>query len=260
MISFVVMIESIINPLQTDWSIWVITAFCAFVTGLSKAGLKGFAMINIPIMAHLYGGMASVGILLPFLIFGDAFALIYYRRNAQWKHIRRLLPWALAGIVIATLVGKYINDEQFRISIAISILVCLAIIVYRDISGKKELMTNNKWFNNSLGLSGGFATMIGNAAGPIFNLYLMSMRLPKNVFIGTSAYFYFILNTTKLPIHVFYWHSISLKTVQLNFILLPILILGAFAGKKIVKYIPEKAYRIFVIGAIALSAVVLLLK
>ncbi len=254
------MIESILNPLQTNWNIWVITALCALITGMSKAGLKGFAMINIPIMAHLYGGMASVGVLLPFLIFGDAFALIYYRRNAQWQHIKRLFPWAIVGLILATLVGKYINDEQFRTSIAISILVCLAIIVYRDIIGKKELMTNSKWFTNSLGLSGGFATMIGNAAGPIFNLYLMGMKLPKNVFIGTGAYFYLILNTIKLPIHVFYWHSISLKSLQLNFVLLPILIIGAFAGKKIVKYIPEKAYRIFVIAVIALSAAVLLVK
>ena len=254
------MIETIINPLQTDWNIWLITALCALVTGMSKSGLKGFAMINIPILAHLYGGMASVGILLPFLIFGDTFALIYYRRSAQWQYIKRLFPWAIVGLVLATLVGKYINDEQFRTSIAISILVCLAIIVYRDISGNKETLTTNKWFANSLGISGGFATMIGNAAGPIFNLYLMSIRLPKNVFIGTGAYFYIILNSIKLPIHFFYWQSISIKTLQLNFVLLPILIIGAFTGKKIVQYIPEKAYRIFVIAVIAMSAVVLLIK
>lgn len=254
------MIETIINPLQTDWNIWLITALCALVTGMSKSGLKGFAMINIPILAHLYGGMASVGILLPFLIFGDTFALIYYRRSAQWQYIKRLFPWAIVGLVLATLVGKYINDEQFRTSIAISILVCLAIIVYRDISGNKETLTTNKWFANSLGISGGFATMIGNAAGPIFNLYLMSIRLPKNVFIGTGAYFYIILNSIKLPIHFFYWQSISIKTLQLNFVLLPILIIGAFTGKKIVQYIPEKAYRIFVIGVIALSAILLFIK
>ncbi|WP_142533607.1 sulfite exporter TauE/SafE family protein [Saccharicrinis carchari] len=254
------MISSFVNPLQTDWNTWFITALCALITGLSKSGLKGFAMINIPILAILYGGMSSVGILLPFLIFGDAFALIYYRRNAQWSHIKRLFPWTMVGLVIAMLIGKYINDQQFRTSIAVSILVCLAIIVYRDISGQKTALTNNKWFTHSLGFSGGFATMIGNAAGPIFNLYLMSMRLPKNVFIGTGAYFYLILNTIKLPIHFFYWQSISTSTLQLNFVMLPILLAGAFAGKKIVQYIPEKAYRIFVIGVIALSAIVLLLK
>ncbi|MGQ1785527.1 MULTISPECIES: sulfite exporter TauE/SafE family protein [unclassified Saccharicrinis] len=251
------MIESIINPLQTDWTIWGITAFCALVSGMSKSGLKGFAMINIPILANLYGGMASVGILLPFLIFGDVFAVIYYRRSAEWKYIKKLFPWALCGVVLATFFGKYINDEQFRISIGIAIIICLALIVYKDISGGKEIITDKKWFSSSLGLSGGFATMIGNAAGPIFNLYLMSMRMPKNAFIGTGAIFYLILNTIKLPIHFFYWDSISMKTLQLNFVLLPILLIGAFTGKLIVKHIPEKAYRYFVIGVISVSAVLL---
>lgn len=214
-------------------------------------------MINIPLLANLYGGMASVGILLPFLIFGDIFALVYYRRSAEWKYIKILFPWALAGVLIATFFGRYINDEQFRISIGIAIIICLALIVYKDIYGGKQVLSDKKWFSSSLGLSGGFATMIGNAAGPIFNLYLMSMRLPKNVFIGTGAIFYLILNLLKFPIQMFYWDSISLKSLQLNFVLLPVLLTGAFIGKRIVKYIPEKAYRYFVIGVISVSAIML---
>ena len=138
MLSFVVMFEVILNPLQTDWVTWWVTVLCALVTGLSKSGLKGFAMINIPILAYLYGGMASVGILLPFLIFGDIFAVIYYSRSAQWKYIKTLLPWALIGVVGATFVGKYINDDQFRNAIGVAILICLAIILYKDYSGKKD--------------------------------------------------------------------------------------------------------------------------
>ncbi len=78
-------------------------------------------MINIPILAYLYGGMASVGILLPFLIFGDIFAVIYYRRSAEWKYIKKLLPYAIIGITTAVFVGKYVNDDQFRTTIAIAI-------------------------------------------------------------------------------------------------------------------------------------------
>lgn len=257
---FVHMLESIFNPLHTDWVTWWVTVFCALVTGLSKSGLKGFAMINIPILAHLYGGMQSVGILLPFLILGDVFAVIYYSRSAQWKYIKVLMPWALLGILLATFVGKYINDDQFRNAIGIAIIICLAIILYKDIFKSENMFTNKKWFSTSLGLFGGFATMIGNAAGPIFNLYLMSMRLPKNAFIGTGAWFYLILNVLKLPVHFFYWESISLKTIQLNIFMLPVLLAGAFAGKFIVNLIPEKVYRIFVLCVIAISAILLFFK
>ncbi len=252
--------EALINPLHTDWTTWWLTILCALVAGLSKSGLKGFAMINIPILAYLYGGMASVGILLPFLIFGDTFAVIYYRRSAEWKYIKKLLPYAIIGIIAAVFVGKYVNDDQFRITIAIAILICLAILVYRDLMGGSIDITEKRWFSSSLGLSGGFATMIGNAAGPIFNLYLMSMRLPKETFIGTGAYFYLLLNVLKIPIHVFYWKSITLETFQLNLVCLPVLIIGAFIGKWIVKLIPERAYRIFVMGVITISAIMLFFK
>ncbi len=126
--------------------------------------------------------------------------------------------------------------------------------------GRSIDITDKKWFSSSLGLSGGFATMIGNAAGPIFNLYLMSMRLPKETFIGIGAYFYLLLNVLKTPIHIFYWKSITLETFQLNLVCLPVLIIGAFIGKWIVKLIPEKAYRIFVMGVITISAIMLLFK
>ncbi len=252
--------EALLNPLHTDWTTWWLTILCALVAGLSKSGLKGFAMINIPILAYLYGGMASVGILLPFLIFGDTFAVIYYRRAAEWKYIKKLLPYAIIGIIGAVFVGKYVNDDQFRTTIAIAILICLAILVYRDLMGGSIDIMDKRWFSSSLGLSGGFATMIGNAAGPIFNLYLMSMRLPKETFIGTGAYFYLLLNVLKIPIHVFYWKSITLETFQLNLVCLPVLIIGAFIGKWIVKLIPEKAYRIFVMGVITISAIMLFFK
>lgn len=255
------MIQALLNPLHSDWTTWSITVLCAFIAGLSKSGLKGFAMINIPVLAYLYGGMASVGILLPFLIFGDVFAIIYYRRSAEIKHIKKLFPYAMVGLVLAIFVGKYVNDDQFRNAIAIAILICLAIILYRDLLGNGKLeISDKRWFSTSLGLSGGFATMIGNAAGPIFNLYLMSMRLPKNTFIATGAYFYLILNLIKVPIHVFYWKSITWETFQLNLVCLPILLIGAFLGKWIVKFIPENTYRYFVLGVITLSAILLFFK
>ena len=251
------MIENIINPLHTDWTTWSITAFCALVAGMSKSGLKGFAMINIPILAKLYGGMSSVAILLPFLIFGDIFAFIYYRKGIEIRYVKRIFPWAMVGLVIATVFGKYINDVEFRMTIAIAILVCLVLIIYRDVFGKKVAVTEQRWFSYSLGISGGFATMIGNAAGPIFNLYLMAMRLPKNAFIATGSVFYLVLNVIKVPIHVVFWKSMTWQTVQLNFVLLPVLLVGAFTGKYIVKLIPENVYRYFVIVVISFSAVLL---
>lgn len=254
------MFQSIINPLQVSWGIWFITLGCAFINGLSKSGLKGVGMVTIPILAYFYGGMMSAGLLLPFLIFGDIFALRYYHRSAKWKQVKRLLPWALVGILLALMVGKMINDNTFRDIIAIIVFICLGIIILFDILGKEVDFSKSRSLSGLTGLSGGFATMIGNAAGPIFDLYLLSMRLPKTNFIGTGAVFFLTLNIIKLPLHFFIWKSVTIQSLQMNLVMIPAVFFGAMAGKKIVRYIPEKAFRYFVVTIIALSAMLLLIK
>ena len=254
------MIESIINPLNTSWGIWLVTLICAWLVGVSKSGLKGIAMVTIPLLAHFYGGMASAGLLVTFLVFGDMFAIRYYYKSLRWEHIKKLYPYALAGIVLALVVGEMITDNQFRIIIGVTVLLCLGLIFYRDFSGNAESFTRKNWFARTLGVSGGFATMIGNAAGPIFNLYLLSMRLPKKSFIATGAVFYISLNLLKIPLHIFIWKSVSMDTLQLNFVMLPAVWLGSVTGKYLVRFIPEREFRIFVTIVIALSALLLFFK
>nr|WP_321406648.1 sulfite exporter TauE/SafE family protein [uncultured Carboxylicivirga sp.] len=254
------MLQTVFNPLNTSLNTWLITLFCAFLIGISKSGLKGTAMISIPLLAYLYGGKASVGIILPFLIMGDLMALSFYFKSGKISYIIKLVPWAIIGILIATYVGNQINDQQFKLTIAIAIIVCLALLLYNEIRKKKINLIDNKAFSASLGLTGGFATMMGNAAGPIFNLYLLSMRLPKEAYIGTGAWFYLFLNIFKVPFHVVSWHTISWKSLQLNVIMFPALLIGSFIGKKVVSYIPEKEYRYLVYTVIFLSAILLFFK
>jgi uncharacterized membrane protein YfcA len=254
------MLESIVNPLQVSWTIWFVTLGCAFINGLSKSGIKGIGMVSIPILAFLYGGMTSAGILLPFLIFGDLFAIRNYRASIKWSQIKSLLPWAMGGILLAVAVGKFISDGVFRNMMAIAVIICLAVILYFDFSGKKTDLSKFPVLSKLTGFSGGFATMIGNAAGPIFDVYLLSMRLQKASFLGTGAIFFLILNLFKLPFHFFVWHSVTLSSLQMNLIMMPSVFLGSWAGKRIVSYIPEREFRYLVIIIIALSAALLLIR
>jgi uncharacterized protein len=104
---------------------------------------------------------------------------------------------------------------------------------------------------------GGFSTMIGNAAGPIMSVYLLSMNLQKNTYIGTTAWFFFIVNVFKLPLQIWGWHNITMKTLGFNLVLLPVIALGALAGIRVVKLMPENAYRWFIVAATFLSAIAL---
>ena len=224
---------------------------------MSKTGISGVGLMVVPLLANAFGGRPSVGLLLPILIFADIFAVTWYNRHARWKYIIRLLPWAFAGIILATLVGKSISDQTFNRLLAGLIIGGIAILVWRDIRSDKLKIPQSRWFAGGLGLMGGFATMIGNAAGPVMALYLLSMRLPKNSYIGTGAWFFFIVNLSKVPLHIWSWKTITLNSFMLDVMVIPAVAAGAFLGIWLVRLLPEKFYRLLVIVTTLLSALLL---
>ncbi|MBE0653453.1 MAG: sulfite exporter TauE/SafE family protein [Bacteroidales bacterium] len=236
---------------------WLLVILCGMLIGMSKTGLSGAGLFVVPVFAGIFGGKPSAGLVLPMLIVADFFAVKYYHRHAEWKYVLKLLPWAFAGIVIALLVGNAINDEQFRILIAILVIMGIGLMIFQDVRRNKMSVPDYWWFSALLGLTGGFATMIGNAAGPVMSLYLLSMRLPKNIFIGTGAWFFLIVNLVKFPLHIFFWKTITLQSLNLNLLMVIPIITGAISGFYIVKLFPEKAYRLFIIVSTLASAAAL---
>ncbi len=101
--------------------------------------------------------------------------------------------------------------------------------------------------------------MVGNLAGSIMALYLLSMRLPKNEYIGTAAWFFLVINLFKVPFHVFSWQSIDLNSFLLNLLGLPFIALGAYMGIVIVKRISDTHYRYFIIAMTAIAAAFMLI-
>jgi uncharacterized membrane protein YfcA len=96
--------------------------------------------------------------------------------------------------------------------------------------------------------------MVGNLAGTVMAVYLLSMRLPKNAFIGTTAWFFMATNWFKVPFHVFAWHTINFNTFLLDLATLPMIILGAYLGIIIVKKLSERTYRWFIIAMTLIAA------
>lgn len=221
--------------------------FCAFLIGMAKAGVKGTGMFAIPIMAAVFGGKASAGLVLPLLSMADVFAVSYYNRHAEWKYIWRLLPAAVLGVGIGIWVGHVVDDEAFTGLIAVIIIGSLVLMVAQEFSALPGKLVGSWGVASVFGVLGGFSTMIGNAAGAIMAVYLLATRIPKNSFIGTTAWFFMIINLFKFPFHIFIWGTITRKSFLLDLAALPAILLGVFLGILIVKIIPEKAFRYFVI-------------
>lgn len=239
-----------------DWSLILLGAF---IIGLSKAGLRGIDMMNVTIMAIVFGSKASTGIVLPLLCVADVIAVFYYHRHAQWKHFWKLIPWMVIGILVGVYVGKDLNEAIFRKLMAIIIIVTVVIMIALEMR-KKPLIPSNKLFVANMGLAAGFTTMLGNLAGAFSNIYFLAMRMPKNDFIGTAAWIFLVINLFKVPFQVFFWKNITLDSLYTDLLLLPAMLIGFWIGLKIVSKIKDDSYRKVVIVLTFLGAIVIFFK
>ena len=220
---------------------------CAMGIGMAKTGLGGLGMVVVPVMANIFGAKSSTGILLILLILADFFGVRYYHMHADIRQLVKLIPSTIFGILTGVLIGDILSDVDFQFLLgAVIISGALIMVIKVDI---KE----NKLFSIAVGFLGGFITMIGNAAGPIMSIYFLSMGFDKNKFIGTVAWFFLFVNLLKVPMHLFIWKTIDLNILLFDLSLFPFILVGAVTGVWIVKKIPERPYKIFVIVSVILS-------
>ncbi|MDR2661515.1 MAG: sulfite exporter TauE/SafE family protein [Treponema sp.] len=240
---------------------WAAIIFSSICFGISKTGLSGISIVAVPLFALVFGARESTGVVLPLICFADFFAVIYYRRHAQWKYIGRLIPWALAGFALALGADHFISSNRgFKILIGICIVAGLAVMVWnerRNAGGTEP--PSGLWFSAVFGIMGGFSTMIGNAAGPIMSVFLLSVRLPKERFVGTAAWFFLIVNYLKIPLQALVWRNISIPTLRFDLVLIPFILLGIWLGILFVKKVSNSQYRMAVYVLTLLSAALLFL-
>jgi uncharacterized membrane protein YfcA len=185
-------------------------------------------------LALVYGAKESTGILMPLLICGDILAVIYYKRHVKWIYLIKLLPWMVLGVLVGVVLGKDLPEDLFKSGMAVIILISVVIMYYWE--RKKDRKVPTHWsFAALMGMMGGLTTMVGNLAGAFSNIYFLAIKLPKNEFIGTAAWLFFIINLFKVPFHIWSWGTINRASFQISLSLIPAVIAGFCLGIFLVK-------------------------
>lgn len=247
-----------LNHLNISSSI-LIVSLAALLVGISKAGLKGLGFIIVTLYALVYEARHSTGMLLPLLIFADCFAVYYYRNFIVWKHLIRIMPTMVIGVLIGVYYGHHISSEGYKRTLAIIIIFSGSMMIFFD-RLNKDYIPQNKAFAWFLGLGAGFTTMVGNLAGAFSNLYFLAMRFPKNEFIGTTAFMFFILNIFKLPFHVFVWKTLDKEAFLEILYFYPLVVLGFLIGIKIVGYFSNEFFKNYIIAVTIIGAIIIFFK
>ncbi len=236
----------------------VLISVSALIAGLAKTGLPGAGIVVIPLAATAMDARASTGFIVPILVFADCLAVIYWRRKASWVHIVRIIPWTMLGVALGYFAMSWVSDAVFRPALGLFILLIVGLELLLKLRGGGTPGKASLPFAAAIGIIAGAATMMANAAGPIMTIYLLSVGLPKEDFVGTGAWFYFILNLFKVPFSIALG-LITWPSFKLDLMLLPLIVAGGFMGVAVMKRLPQKAFDLVARVLAAAGAVKLLI-
>ncbi|WP_069169885.1 sulfite exporter TauE/SafE family protein [Streptomyces griseus] len=256
----------------TLWQLAALAAASALV-GFSKTAVSGANTISLAVFAAVLPARESTGVLLPILIAGDILAVLIYRRHAHWPTLLRLFPAVAVGVVAGTLFMMWADDDAVRTSIGAILLFMAGVTLLRrrgaasaassgeapEGGGPAAPSRAGRVKARSYGALGGFTTMVANAGGPVMSLYLLSAGFRKLGFLGTSAWFFLIVNTSKVPFSVGLG-LIDARSLLLDAVLVLFVVPGAYLGRACVGRIDQRLFDRIVIGATVLGGLQLLLR
>lgn len=247
------------------WTVVPVTlvGVAVLLYGISKTAMPVLGVLAGPLLAAVLGATTASAFAVPLLILGDLVALSLYRQHANWRLIWRIVPGVLVGFVVTAVMFAFVDPHL--IARILGVLILLSVVlemwqrkhpVARDVDSPAKAGRVSAAFFGALA---GMTTMAANAGGTAMTLYLLKMRVPMLAFMGTSAWFFFVLNVAKIPIVVglglLTWDSL---VSDLMFV--PILLIGTALGVVVFRRMNQKVFTDLALALSALASVWLIVR
>lgn len=240
---------------------WALLVVAAVVIGVSKTALPGAGALSVGLAAAALPAKESTGTMLLLLVLGDLMAIGAYRRDADWRTLRSMAPPVIAGLLVGAAYLRLADDESTRRVIGIILLSMLGLTLWRrghrapvPEPGSRAAHVASVGY----GSLAGFTTMTANAAGPVTSLYFLSRDFDVRRFLGTSAWFYLLVNLTKIPLAVGVG-VVNPRTLWIDVVLAPVVVVAALFGRRLASHMSKRIFDPLVLVFTAVAAVNLLL-
>ena len=209
--------------------------------GIAKSGLGGsIALISIPLMTIAMPLTNALGIILPILIFSDFIATYKYRKEYDLETLKLMVPFAAIGIFIGSLTFTFFSEELLKF--IIGLMGFLFAGHYFFFKKNKEAKSDKNFLKGGLcSTIAGFTSFCVHAGGTPTSLYLLPLRMKKEIYVGTRIIFFACLNLFKLPLYI-NLSMTNFETFKQSLILFPVALLGILIGYKLLKIIEEKLF------------------
>jgi uncharacterized membrane protein YfcA len=229
----------------TDPLFYAVAVPAVILVGLSKGGFRGIGLLSLPLMALVISPIQAAAIMLPILIVQDSVAVWAYRHTWDRRNLAILLPSAAVGVVFGYLLAEYVSDAGVALAVGLLSVVFAVRQLFFDVGAalakERPAGAVAGWF---WGILTGFTSMVANAGGPTFQVYIMPQRLPRDVFVGTGCIFFAVLNWIKVPPFIALG-QFTAENLTTAFALFPLAIASTWAGVMLVRLVSgERFYTI----------------
>lgn len=236
---------------------WVLLAVGASCLGFSKTAVNGLSMVSVALFAAVLPVRLSTGTLLLLILVGDVYSVRAFRRHADWRVLKGLTPSVAVGILAGTWFVSAVGDTDLRRSIGAVMLVLVAVQTVARLAPRSQVASGERFQTPVLGGLSGFTSMVANAGGAFMSIYLLRAGVGVMSFIGTAAWFFFIVNLVKLPLSILLG-LVTLQSVYVLVALAPLVLVGGWAGRKIAPRLSPRLFEVLVLAFTVLGALNLL--
>lgn len=240
---------------------WVALCIAALLIGISKAGFGGGTGVLVgPLLALIFPAKESVGLMLPLLFACDIVSLYPYWKKWDNRNVLVLIPGAIAGVALGTVVLGAISDQVLARAIGAMAIVFSLLQVYRDwvLKSTKPLVPP-WWLGVIVGFGTGFVSTLSHTGGLLTSMYLLAQRLDNERFVGTTTAVYFLINLAKIPAYL-QQDLITADVWWRDLPLFPIVFAGTALGVYLNRRVPSAWFSRVVLVLVLVTGVWLLVK
>jgi len=195
--------------------------------GISKGFGGLFVSLAVPLLALRIDPVQAAAILLPILCLADLVALAQFRKSFNRHHIKIMVPGALVGIALASILMGTLPSHAIRLIIGfIAISFCVNHWFFKRFTTERKPGKHAGYF---WGFVAGFVSTQAHAGGPPMAIYLFPQRMDKVTLAGTMVVFIAIVNYVKLIPYTLLG-QFNAQNLFLSLVLAPLVVIGVRIG------------------------------
>ena len=229
----------------TDPMFYAVAIPAVILLGLTKGGFAGIGVVAVPMMALVISPVQAAAIILPILLAQDVIGVWSFRKTWDKGLVILMLPSAAVGIFVGWLLAARVEVAAVELSIG---LIAVAFSLQQLWAGRAvkaaeviEAGPARHWLGVLCGLVSGFTSQVAHAGAPPFQIYVLPRRLPRDMFIGTSAFFFAAVNWMKLPAYIALG-QFTPQVLTTAAVLLPLALVSTVAGVWLVRRVPAEGF------------------